>query len=93
MHERSIHMRAILFTFLVLVAGVAKAEKIVPSGVECMKLARDLGFSVVDTYQTCTVRPVTRTCILEQQKENKGLARDKKELAQLGKLAIKECQK
>lgn len=86
-------MRAILFTFLLLVAGVAQAEKVVPSGVECMKQARGLGLSVVDSYQTCQVRPVTRSCILKQQAENKALARDKKELAQLGKLAIKECQK
>lgn len=86
-------MRAILFTFIVLVTGVARAEKVVPSGVECMKLARGLGLSVVDTYQTCNVRPVTRSCILKQQKENLELAHDKKELAQLGKLAIKECQK
>lgn len=86
-------MRAILFTFLVLVAGVAQAEKVVPSGVECMKLARGLGLSVVDSYQVCQVKPSIRSCILKQQKENQALARDKKELSQLGKLAIKECQK
>jgi len=86
-------MRAILFAFLLLVAGVAQAEKIVPSGVECMKLARNLGLSVIDSYQTCQVRPVTRSCILKQQAENKALEQDKKELSKLGKLAIKECQK
>ena len=86
-------MKAILITFMLLVAGVAQAEKVVPSGVECMKLGRSLGLSIIDTYQTCQVRPVTRSCILKQQAENKALARDKKELVQLGKLAIKECQK
>ena len=86
-------MRAILFTFLVLVAGVAQAQKAVPSGVECMKKARSLGLSAVDSYQTCQVKPAIRSCILKQQAENKALEQDKKLLSKLGKQAIKDCQK
>lgn len=86
-------MRAILFTFLVLVAGVAQAQKATPSGVDCMKQARGLGLSIVDSYQTCSVKPATRSCILKQQAENKALEQDKKALSQLGKKAIKDCQK
>ena len=41
-------MRAILFTFLLLIAGVAQAQKTVPSGVDCMKKARGLGLSISD---------------------------------------------
>lgn len=86
-------MRAILFTFLLLIAGVAQAQKTVPSGVDCMKKARGLGLSISDAYQTCSVKPAIRSCILKQQAENKALESNKKELSALGKAAIKECQK
>lgn len=85
-------MRAILFTFVLLMAGVAHAQKTVPAGVDCMKKARGLGLSIVDSYQTCSVKPAIRSCILKQQAENKALENNKKELAELGKAAIKECQ-
>lgn len=85
-------MRAILFTFLLLVVGVAQASEPVPSGVKCMKNARKLGMTMVDSYQACSVKPLIRSCILKQQKENKALAQDKRELASLGKKAIKDCQ-
>ncbi len=86
-------MRAILFTFVLLMAGVAHAQKTVPSGVDCMQKARKLGLSVVDSYQVCSVKPAIRSCIFKQQAENKALESDKKQLAELGKVAIKECQK
>lgn len=86
-------MRAILFTFLLLVAGVAQAQKTVPSGVDCMKKAKGLGLSMVDSYQACSVKPAIRSCIFKQLKENKALVQDKKELSSLGKQAIKDCQK
>jgi hypothetical protein len=86
-------MRALLITFLLMVGAVAQAETQVPSGVKCMKQAKSLGLSVVDAYQVCKVKSSIRSCILKQQKENKALAKDKKELASLGKAAIKKCQK
>lgn len=86
-------MRAILFTFLLLIAGVAQAQKTVPSGVDCMKKAKGLGLSIADSYQTCSVKPSIRSCIFKQLNENKALESDKKALSQLGKAAIKECQK
>ncbi|MFP5385449.1 MAG: hypothetical protein ACLGHN_05180 [Bacteriovoracia bacterium] len=84
-------MKTILFTFILLITGVAQAATEVPSGVKCMKEARSLGLSIVDSYQTCSVKPRIRSCILKQQKENKAL-HDKKELKKLGKEAIKNCQ-
>lgn len=85
-------MKAILFTSLLFITAVAQASTAVPSGVKCMKQARKLGFSMIDSYQTCSVRPLVRSCILKQQTENKALAADRRELASLGKKAIKECQ-
>ncbi len=85
-------MRAILFTSLLLITAAAQANSIVPSGVKCMKQARRLGFTMFDSYQACSVKPLTRSCILKQQTENKALVSDKRELASLGKKAIKECQ-
>ena len=84
-------MRALLFTFALLIVGAAQATTEIPSGVKCMKEARRLGLSIVDSYQTCSVKPRIRSCILKQQKENKAL-HDKKELKKLGKEAIKNCQ-
>ncbi len=85
-------MRAVIFTFVLLLASAAQAQKAIPPGVECMKKAKSLGLTMVDSYQTCKVKPAIRTCILKQQAENKILAQDKKELANLGKTAIKDCQ-
>lgn len=85
-------MRAILFTTLFLITAVAQANSNVPSGLNCMKESRKLGLSVIDAYQTCSVKPLVRSCILKQQRENIALVNDRRELASLGKKAIKECQ-
>lgn len=85
-------MRAILFSSLLLITAMAHANSHVPSGVKCMKQARRLGLSMIDSYQACSVKPLIRSCILKQQAENKALVSDRRELASLGKKAIKECQ-
>lgn len=85
-------MRAFLLSFLFLMSGIAQAEKVVPSGVACMKEGKSLGLSMMDAYQACSVKPRIRSCIFKQLKENKALVEDKKELSKLGKAAIKECQ-
>ena len=85
-------MKAILFTSLLVFMAAAQANSNVPSGVNCMKKARSLGLTVIDSYQTCSLKALTRSCILKQQTENKALVSDRRELASLGKKALKECQ-
>lgn len=85
-------MRALLLCCVFLISGLAHAEKVVPSGVTCMKQGKKLGLSMVDAYQACSVKPRIRSCIFKQLNENKALVEDKKELAKLGKQAIKDCQ-
>lgn len=85
-------MKAFFASVLFIVSVSAQAQKAVPSGVECMKEGKRLGLSVVDAYQACSLKPATRSCIFKQLNENRALESDKKELAKLGKAAVKECQ-
>jgi hypothetical protein len=77
---------------MLLMSGIAQAEKVIPSGLACMKEGKKLGLSVLDSYQTCSLKPRIRSCIFKQLNENRALVQDKKELKQLGKTAIKDCQ-
>lgn len=82
-------MKAIMFSFL-LVAGMAQAEIL---DVKCMKNAKSLGFTMVDSYQLCKGHPSVKGCALLKQAENKKVASDKKELKALAKKTIQECNK